>query len=469
MSGQRSQSSNGNSSLPPGNSPGAGSIDSTGILNQLKEKGVKDRFPAASLVAALLQQIGINFTLAPRHVHTVAQVLGRSNKVYEAIVDSMGKFDAATSDALDDCWDLLERYTTAIPVLERILLDLPLFAVSLDSKHAQLPPASSTQEAISYLYAWSAERYQLTDALAALKSEALQNLSPETAKTLLAQYITHRITDDNLMLKALHSFIVKNELVDEDIIKEGTSDKTLLADVKKLTTDICRELAQKPPSEDMSGLAVTVLMMTYTPFAVISKPTTTVEWKTYLKGGKVWLAIKDLLTKVKAHIASLGQISEDDIATVEKILLNLGEITINTAKEMLALIKLAAFIPRPYSGRTAALVKTIYSVDQISRQDKHKAFTEHRYKLKMIMEKSHQELTLVKEAPYDFQTFSLDSSDYQSRRDSIRRMFSGMEALFTVFEISAEWSRHNNAFTKSADIDEKHIKDGKKVLLGKAS
>ena len=199
-----------------------------------------------------------------------------------------------------------------------------------------------------------------------------------------------------------------------------TSDKTLLADVKKLTVDICSELAQKPPSElchivlcitppsnnidrtrpqDMSGLAVSALMMTYTPFAVISNPTTTVDWKTYLKGGELWVAIKEyamifgfssnnlkksrLLTKIKAHITSPGQIVEGDFAVVEALLLNLGEITISTAKEMLALIKLAAYIHRPYSGRTAALVKTIYSVDQISRQDKNKALSGHRHRLKL--------------------------------------------------------------------------------------
>lgn len=52
------------------------------------------------------------------------------------------------------------------------------------------------------------------------------------------------------------------------------------------------------------------------------------------------------------------------------------------------------------------------------------------------METSHKELMLVKETPYDFQTFSLDSSDYKSRRDSIKQMFSGMETLFTSFGVS---------------------------------
>ena len=35
--------------------------------------------------------------------------------------------------------------------------------------------------------------------------------------------MTHCIKDDNLILKALRTFIAKNELVDDDIIKEGSA------------------------------------------------------------------------------------------------------------------------------------------------------------------------------------------------------------------------------------------------------
>ena len=59
-------------------------------------------------------------------------------------------------------------------VTHRILLDLPHATVSANKQYSQFPPASSTQEAISFLYAWSAERYQLTDALKALKNVSLQ-------------------------------------------------------------------------------------------------------------------------------------------------------------------------------------------------------------------------------------------------------------------------------------------------------
>lgn len=162
------------------------------------------------------------------------------------------------------------------------------------------------------------------------------------------------------------------------------------------------------------------------------------------------------MTKIKEHIISPAHIGEDDFAVVEALLLNLGEITISTAKEMLALIRLAAYIPRPYIGRTAALVKTIYSVDQISRQDRNNTLSGHRHKLKLwvfvvftqsinlnsrkcgvrAMKSSHQELTSIKEAPYEFQEFSLDSSDYKSRRDSVRKIFSEMEIFFTTFAVS---------------------------------
>lgn len=134
------QPPNGNSSLPQGSSPKIGPIDPT-ILNQLKEiKGVKDIFPAANLVAALLRQISINITRAPRHLHTAAQVLGRSNKVYEAIIDSLEQVNAYTSEELANCWDSFERCTTAIPILERYV---PLRSVSdFIQSNPMLPIAS---------------------------------------------------------------------------------------------------------------------------------------------------------------------------------------------------------------------------------------------------------------------------------------------------------------------------------------
>ena len=50
-----------------------------------------------------------------------------------------------------------------------------------------------------------------------------QTLSPEAATVLPAEHTTHCIKDDNLILQALRTFIVKNELVDDDIIKEGSA------------------------------------------------------------------------------------------------------------------------------------------------------------------------------------------------------------------------------------------------------
>ncbi len=111
----------GTESQPPHqDSLGNGAIEQA-IVKQLKKIAVevKDRFPATNLVATLLRQIGANVALAPRHLHTAAQVVGRSKKVYEAIVNSIEKVDATNSEALDNCWDLFKRYTTAIPVFER--------------------------------------------------------------------------------------------------------------------------------------------------------------------------------------------------------------------------------------------------------------------------------------------------------------------------------------------------------------
>ena len=92
--------------------------------------------------------------------------------------------------------------------------------------------------------------------------------------------------------------------------------------------------------------------------------------------------IASLLTKVKAHVASPGKFEEGEFSAVEALLLKLGEISISTTKEMLELIKIAAYIPRPYSGRIASLVKSIYYVDQFSRKEKNKSLTGYRHNLK---------------------------------------------------------------------------------------
>ncbi len=95
------------------------------------------------------------------------------------------------------------------------------------------------------------------------------------------------------------------------------------------------------------------------------------------------------LTKVKAHIASPGKFEETDFSVVEALLLNLGDIVISTTKEMLELIKIVAYIPRPYSGRIATLVKSIYYVDQFSRKDKNKSLTGYRHNLKEYVSTIH--------------------------------------------------------------------------------
>ena len=153
MSGKKSQP-------PKQESLGNGAIEQA-VVKQLKEiEGkVKDRFPAANLVATLLRQIGANVALAPRHLHTVAQVVGRSKKVYEAIVNSMAKVEETSSEQLDNCWDLLERYTTAIPVLERYvsLKSISVFYYIMTMLRTEsywtslTPPSLQTNNILSFL------------------------------------------------------------------------------------------------------------------------------------------------------------------------------------------------------------------------------------------------------------------------------------------------------------------------------
>lgn len=94
-------------------------IDMTVQAELKKIKDVKDQFPAVNLLAALLRQSIVNATVAPRNVHTAAQIVTRSNKVYEAIIQTMLKLDSSSLDALDNNWDLFDKYTTAIPILEQ--------------------------------------------------------------------------------------------------------------------------------------------------------------------------------------------------------------------------------------------------------------------------------------------------------------------------------------------------------------
>lgn len=52
------------------------------------------------------------------------------------------------------------------------------------------------------------------------------------------------------------------------------------------------------------------------------------------------------------------------------------------------------------------------------------------------MEVSHTQLTEVKDAPYDFQTFSLTSKEYQTRKESINTLFQTVQPHYDTFGVT---------------------------------
>jgi hypothetical protein len=160
------------------------------------------------------------------------------------------------------------------------------------------------------------------------------------------------------------------------------------------------------------------------------------------------------LTKVKGFTEKPAAVAtlDADFDKMEKLLLKLTDTVVETADEMLQLIKLAARIHRPYSGRTAALVKTVYSVDQASR--KNTALTVPRHNLKLYgffpilfsqryaytayryMQTALDYLTTIKTSAYDLSTFSLDSPEYKDQKGEHEKLFKETSPLYTSCNVN---------------------------------
>ncbi|KAF8202491.1 hypothetical protein BJ912DRAFT_443839 [Pholiota molesta] len=425
-----------------------------------KIKGYKEKFPAANLLYAILRYLSVNVNSAERNIHTSAQVLIRANKLYEAIIQSMDTLDKSSLDDLEKNWALFDNYTTVIPLLERILLNV----ASNTEKRSHTPPATTTQEAVQHIATWLADRNALKEALESLKANALhQNVPDESVKLIAADHIVHRKKDDDSTLRVLHAFIAKSKLLDTHIIQRRGP---WVTEVKALVKELIEKLAQKPGSEDVSGVVVRTVMTAYIPFSVLASSTTTAPWQAYLRTNEIWVTLKDLLTKVKGFTEKPAAVAtlDADFDKMEKLLLKLTDTVVETADEMLQLIKLAARIHRPYSGRTAALVKTVYSVDQASR--KNTALTVPRHNLKLYMQTALDYLTTIKTSAYDFSTFSLDSPEYKDRKGEHEKLFKETSPLYTSCNVpTADWNNQNVAYTAAVSVDETNVKDAQGKLF----
>ncbi|KAF9485460.1 hypothetical protein BDN70DRAFT_890072 [Pholiota conissans] len=450
-------------------------------LNRIKSS--KGKYPAADLVYALLQYNTINVNANPgkpgvptRDVHTSAEVVVRSNKVYEAILSAMDTLDASSIEALVDNWTLFDNYTNAIPILERILLDL---AYSTGKVRVHAPPNTSTDDGVMHIKTWLADREALKLALAALKHDLFKKILGDKSDALLAEHILQRRRDDDSIIKVLQNNIAADPTLTEKDIIQSTG-KKLLSEVKALLAELPKKLAQKPGnaiSEEVSGVVVRVVMTVYIPFTVISGLKTKIatdekaaEWDAYLKSEKIWEALKTLLTKVKTYIDTPTADLTKDFEEVEALLLHLSDISVATAKEILDLMKLCAAMYRPYSGRSVALTKTLYRVDQASQTKEKKAFVARRHDIKDALKAAIDHLTKLKEIKYNLQTFDLASSEYTIQKNDHKQLFDKNESLYKTFTLSsAEWTEETTRYATAVETDEKHVKDAQKQIFGASS
>lgn len=95
--------------VPPGNPP----VDLT-IAGQVAN--IPPATPATQLINVLLKHVAVDVGTFTRDVHCSGQVYYRSIKVYDGIHRLIERVDASNDL---DAWDDFEKYTGAIPVLER--------------------------------------------------------------------------------------------------------------------------------------------------------------------------------------------------------------------------------------------------------------------------------------------------------------------------------------------------------------
>lgn len=106
-----------------GRSTGA-KADDLSIVNQAAN--IPEGFPATNLVEVLLRHIGVDTSKFVRNVQSSIQVYFRSSKIYNTVLF----FIQQTQNSNTAEWVAFDRYTLAIPILERYSSLTPLqFAI----------------------------------------------------------------------------------------------------------------------------------------------------------------------------------------------------------------------------------------------------------------------------------------------------------------------------------------------------
>ncbi|KIM44946.1 hypothetical protein M413DRAFT_442921 [Hebeloma cylindrosporum] len=447
------------------------------IASEANKAKLDSNYPATDLIAVLLQYIGTTADAFGRDVQTAGQVFHRALAVYEGIRALMAQVDQSTEAAPD--WRSFDAYTTAIPQLEKLLLEF-YAAHSDDKTRGLLPPADDVQSAISFIARWKHDRAMLNKALFGrpgaryLPGSFLDfcNLTNEVKAKVLESRQESRAKDDQTTLQALGAFFRSNRLGDRNILQ--AAGQTPVSDVKNLISVLAEAVLRLPSNaaaEEAKGLSIRVILLVYIPFAMTTVSAVPRKIRDHLKGGEIWKAMKTLLEEVTVYLQrgqSAKTIAELEtlISQLEILLLGLTDVIIPLAEEILQLIKLAALIRRPFHGRSAALISVLRYLDDYSKVDEHKNVSTFRTELKEVMHESIAALQAAKLAVTDVKSFTLDSQAYSVEKTKLDDLYSTkVKKCFADFEITDQLSVWDQKFATGVSVDEEHL-NGMRARLG---
>lgn len=439
------------------------------IASEANKAKLDSNYPATDLIAVLLQYIGTTADAFGRDVQTAGQVFHRALAVYEGIRALMAQVDQSTEAAPD--WRSFDAYTTAIPQLEKLLLEF-YAAHSDDKTRGLLPPADDVQSAISFIARWKHDRAMLNKALEDLAHDTFQNLTNEVKAKVLESRQESRAKDDQTTLQALGAFFRSNRLGDRNILQ--AAGQTPVSDVKNLISALAEAVLRLPSNaaaEEAKGLSIRVILLVYIPFAMTTVSAVPRKIRDHLKGGEIWKAMKTLLEEVTVYLQrgqSAKTIAELEtlISQLEILLLGLTDVIIPLAEEILQLIKLAALIRRPFHGRSAALISVLRYLDDYSKVDEHKNVSTFRTELKEVMHESIAALQAAKLAVTDVKSFTLDSQAYSVEKTKLDDLYSTkVKKCFADFEITDQLSVWDQKFATGVSVDEEHL-NGMRARLG---
>ncbi|KAF9557332.1 hypothetical protein CPC08DRAFT_819932 [Agrocybe pediades] len=443
--------------MPPKASPSPSDALDLSITAQLAKIG--EGFPATDLIKVLLRHIAIDLAQFVRNAQCSNQVYYRSRLVYDAIQELMKKIDGASDTDTTIIWETFQRYTAAIIPLEKILLNFYSY-YRTEQRRQHLPPTDSIESTIIFLETWQIDRKALEDTFVTFSTSAIFfDLSDSIKKDLADNHRIHRTADDMQTLKALYDFFIGVKIVDADII-QSRSQKLVLG-VKTSVRAIMTRLSQNPNVLPSTEIAIRILLLVYIPFAYLSVATTSTDWRDYFKTTAIWLALQNATKRVEEHLQPSStvtvQVLEKEHEDLKLLLLKLTIMTVDTAKELLDLFKLAAQIRSPLRARSVELVKMMYQLNYISSDPKNATAARHRPALKMLFQDSLTTLEGTKAAVSDVKTIVLVSDEYKKQEIALKDVLSDIGIAYSNMGLTDAWADKQTLFNEAVKIDEEHL------------